>query len=191
MSRLTKQIRAKIVESASKGVFAIELKQIENRLQEIGDKLFWKHIIKPEQYAVVEKLPADFFVRLDQIACYLGAAGEKAKRRVIPMTEMRRFPAWAGMHSCPTITDIGLTREIEKIESEKGAVEANKKEIVQQIKAVVQSVSTVKRLLEVWPECEAFIPDEVRADNDGKQLPMILVANLNAAMLKAGAGVGQ
>jgi Nucleotide modification associated domain 5 len=50
--------------------------------------------------------------------------------------------------------------------------------------AVIESVTTVKRLLEVWPEVQDFLPEENAGPQGG--VPAVLVADLNSAFnLKA------
>jgi hypothetical protein len=50
--------------------------------------------------------------------------------------------------------------------------------------AVIENVTTVKRLLEIWPEVQDFLPEENAGPQGG--VPAVLVADLNSAFnLKA------
>ena len=64
-------------------------------------------------------------------------------------------------------TEKRLNDEIRKLENE--------------VRAIVNSVSTVKRLLEVWPECEALLPPETKKSQTPPP-PAKCVAELNALL---------
>lgn len=58
---------------------------------------------------------------------------------------------------------------------------AQKERVAAQSMAVLGSVSTVERLLEVWPTVKKFIPAEALEER-ARTLPAVLVANLNATI---------
>lgn len=184
MSRLTNDLRSDILNAATKNLFAAEFTALKEREKKIGDKVFFKHYAKPEQYAAMERLPAEFFSSGEEIRCWLN--GESA---VISMSESRRFPAF-GVNRRLDITDSALRAEWDKLEKERKALSDKKKELSDQINGVIASATTVKKLLEVWPESKPFIPDYAFATGGTKNLPAVMVANLNAAMVKAGVPVG-
>ena len=62
---------------------------------------------------------------------------------------------------------------VEELSSSSEAIEAN-------VKAVVYSVSTTKRLVEVWPEAAELIPSDIEVVRAA--LPAIDFANLNASI---------
>lgn len=49
---------------------------------------------------------------------------------------------------------------------------------MQQVRQVVDAVNTTKQLLEVWPEAEQFIPEDIR-DPSTITLPSVNIADLN------------
>jgi len=53
------------------------------------------------------------------------------------------------------------------------------KRYIQQVRQVVTAVNTTKQLLEVWPEAEQFIPDDIR-DPSTITLPSVNIADLNS-----------
>lgn len=53
------------------------------------------------------------------------------------------------------------------------------KRYIQQVRQVVNAVNTTKQLLEVWPEAEQFIPDDIR-DPSTITLPSVNIADLNS-----------
>lgn len=64
------------------------------------------------------------------------------------------------------------------------ALEAEINEVGNAIWAVLMSVTTVKRLLDAWPEVRPHIPDEALFDRD-RSLPTIVIADLNAKLAAA------
>lgn len=50
---------------------------------------------------------------------------------------------------------------------------------MQQVRQVVDAVNTTKQLLEVWPEAEQFIPEDIR-DPSTITLPSVNIADLNS-----------
>lgn len=46
------------------------------------------------------------------------------------------------------------------------------------IRAIIESVTTIKRLIEIWPEVVDFLPEEVSDPVSG--VPAVLIADLNA-----------
>lgn len=68
----------------------------------------------------------------------------------------------------------------EDISNKESALKEQKRELKVRAIAVIESVTTVKRLLEVWPEVHDFLPEE-NAGPSGN-LPTILIADLNTAL---------
>lgn len=98
---------------------------------------------------------------------------------------------WYGGNSVPIVAIIppdhpyllvqaeeqAASEEVLRLES---ALAELKRELHCRAVAVIDSVTTVKRLLEVWPEVHDFLPEE----NAGPvgNLPAVLVSDLNAAL---------
>lgn len=56
--------------------------------------------------------------------------------------------------------------------------ESDHSRYLQQVRQVVNAVNTTKQLLEVWPEAEQFIPEDIR-DPSTITLPSVNIADLN------------
>lgn len=57
--------------------------------------------------------------------------------------------------------------------------DADHSRYLQQVRQVVDAVNTTKQLLEVWPEAEQFIPEDIR-DPSTITLPSVNIADLNS-----------
>lgn len=180
MTKLTKEIREEIVSNASKSLFAKELEEFKKARADIGDRLFSKHIATPEQYALMEKLPAHFFSS-DQILSFRFNDGSVIS---LPLSGQKRMPAYVRL-SYPNINDPEIQEKYMNIEASFQSILKNRGELVEQIRKVVLSVNTVEKLLEVWPESRGFIPDYAFV-GPTKGVPALIVANLTAAMMQAG-----
>lgn len=180
MTKLTKEIRNEIVDNATRGLFIKELEEIKKVRTDLGDRLFSKHIATPEQYELMEKLPAHFFSS-DQTLSFRFNDGSVIS---LPLSGQKRMPAYVRL-SYPNINDPEIKKEFLSIEANFQSIVKNRGELVEQIRKVVLSVNTVEKLLEVWPESRGFIPEHAFIGNT-KNVPALIVANLTAAMIQAG-----
>ena len=81
----------------------------------------------------------------------------------------------------PTLTaDNPLVQKFLDAEKVVEELDSSAKSIKENVKAVVYSVSTTKRLVEVWPEAAELIPTDIEVVRAG--LPAIDFANLNASI---------
>lgn len=73
--------------------------------------------------------------------------------------------------------DSEFTIEFLAVESDYKALMAKREGIYLQVKAALDPFTTVKKLLEAWPEAEELLPDDI--DETKPQLPAILTKDLN------------
>lgn len=74
-------------------------------------------------------------------------------------------------------SDDPLTEQLYAIDADRETLGNDKTQITASVNAVLDSVTTDKRLVEVWPEAVAFIPAAERAASP--QLPALPIADLN------------
>ena len=70
-----------------------------------------------------------------------------------------------------------LTEQLYAIDHDAAALKSEREQLTMSLRAVLDSVTTDKRLVEVWPEAVAFIPVAERAASP--QLPALPIADLN------------
>ena len=73
-------------------------------------------------------------------------------------------------------------KDLKKYKEEEKAIKeykADHNRYLQQVRQVVEAVNTTKQLLEVWPEAEQFIPDDIK-DPSSITLPSVNIADLNS-----------
>lgn len=91
-------------------------------------------------------------------------------------------------HTCETVRKISpstytlladnpLVAEFHEIHNKQAEYDDKLSTLMNSVQAAVQKVTTVKKLLEVWPEAKELIPEEI--EKQVKQLPAIKTEDLN------------
>lgn len=75
------------------------------------------------------------------------------------------------------LSDNPLVAEFHEIHNKQAEYDDKLSTLMDSVRAAVQKVTTVKKLLEVWPEAKELIPEEV--EKQVKQLPAIKTEDLN------------
>ncbi|MGE1562171.1 Nmad5 family putative nucleotide modification protein [Pantoea septica] len=78
---------------------------------------------------------------------------------------------------CLFAADHEITKGFDAVFDEESKVEKRKDEIEKTVWAALNSVQTIKRLIEVWPESQELIPENV--DSVKASLPALKVEDLN------------
>ncbi|ALX77770.1 hypothetical protein OHJ75_004119 [Cronobacter sakazakii] len=193
--RLTTNIREKIARNAliKSGVFA-ELEEIaklkhqlalDARVYALGGK---KKVDKVDGLSSqinalceeLEKLGVSFYSRdVNSTSIYLTVSGRRlgwysygndsnGKEISLPTPEKDK---------CMFGAEHEITKRFDDICALQTKLEAKKKDIESNVWAALNSVTTVKRLIEVWPESKELLPTE--ADKPGSALPALRVDDLN------------
>lgn len=91
-----------------------------------------------------------------------------------PPSVYKRVPADGAV---TLLADDPLTEQLYDIDHDAAALKSEREQLTVSLWAVLDSVTTDKRLVEVWPEAVAFIPAAERAASP--QLPALPIADLN------------
>lgn len=78
---------------------------------------------------------------------------------------------------CLFDADHEITKRFDEVFAAEAKLEARRKDIESTVWAALNSVTTIKRLIEVWPESKELIPDGV--DTAKQTLPALKVEDLN------------
>lgn len=188
--RLTKDIKTAILNAALKKAGIPDREAaIRNRYAEWAEAVRVRYVT-PEAEAVIEAAR----VAISGIPKELGASLSLSRNKSIDYANVggqRREVYFCGAlkhsHSdptrkavvCPgygqvTITvDDPLTEHLYAIDHDAAALKSEREQLTVSLWAVLDSVTTDKRLVEVWPEAVAFIPAA------SPQLPALPIADLN------------
>lgn len=74
--------------------------------------------------------------------------------------------------------DNPLVQQFYDLEAEGETIEAKRAEVSSHVRGTLQQFTTVKKLLEAWPEAKELLPPAEA--NEARQLPVVQVADLNA-----------
>lgn len=185
MSRITKYDREQMVKAIAKHGFEKQLAQVDSELVALADK-FYTDIFGAAQKHI-KALPKGF--------CYSSSSfniNVNGQNRPLSMSENRSLP-YRASYSRETIAvyEDGhelvvelntLTNKKEKLVSERKAAERN-------ANAVFESVTTYKKLWQVWPESHEILKDFDVAPTE-PMLPSAPIKALNSALgLPSGAAI--
>lgn len=133
---------------------------------------------------LVAKLPkcvqSGSYVRYDNEIYNLNVAGLRVRAQFNGAESERNGFARASKitpNSYTLLADDPLTAEFHAIHEEQQALDKQRCDLTTNVSAAVQSVTTIKKLLEVWPEAAELIPEAVAP---AKQLPALQREDLNA-----------
>ena len=181
---LTEKLRQQITHEVVSAIFDErfeKLKMVESALfdkvlnQEIGEK----------NLKLMAELPAEYFVVRSIIYIQEPNANYNDRVALISHIGGRKAPGYlvhGGSIELPKTH--GLWKEIRAIIAEKKNAMDERKEATLQTRAILNSVKTVKKLIEVWPEVERFVPTV----EEEKALPAVQMETLNAMLAKASKG---
>lgn len=190
MTRLTNAIRDKIIKNATTKALTeanAKLEQLRNDFTTgllafaVGDKLEQLQGIQSQIETLIDSVPEQFkynsaseYVNKDRLL-RLNIAGLAVdwtldESHVFPYTSYRdRFAIPHGHELVNTWNEYEKQREF--VQSRTDTVQVN-------VKAMVYSATTVKKLIELWPECVELLPATI--DKPVVNLPSVKVEELNS-----------
>lgn len=146
-----------------------EIEAVEAQIDQLIDKL-------PETVRVRHT-----FVKRDFEIYRLNVAGLRVRAQFNGTESPRMYGFEVVYKIAPSdytlLADDPLTAEFHAIHDAQQAIEKQREEIEASVRAAVSSVTTVKKLLEIWPEASELIPETVTPT---KQLPALPREDLNA-----------
>lgn len=180
--KLTTSIRDKIIHNALKNAFAAEKAAIASDKTAFA-KMVYDHVIPVEHQEILSKVPVCYLNRGSSVSFRLRAPGASAYTRVNVSMGEERPQSHELFYNNIHIEDAAIDAAWSAIYERERQVENATSELREKISQVVWSVSTVKRLLEVWPEGKEFIPASATAT--AATLPAVVVTGLNEMLAKA------
>jgi hypothetical protein len=182
--RLTQGMKDEIINNMKRQLFKGRKDAVLKKKEQLGEEVY-HHIYSKDDRAMMENAPEGAFGYRTHLDVRFHGEGwyesiDLAKARPVFAREERssiKLPEGSPFKK----KYLAINAEGELIKDEMKALE-------QRANAIMASITTVKKLLEVWPEAEAYLPEEPpKVDN----LPAIPVASLNEmiAQLAAKANV--
>ncbi len=175
--KLTTWKKERIVKDVMKYKFSkvdLELTQLEDKFSmEVYNATYTK-----EERQLLSSLPENFVKLVDSISAniagcwsctaFYNSLGERRKVRVPAIFKTMTFDG----SSAIGLAGSQFTDKARDIRDEKGRVSAN-------IRAILNSVTTTKKLVEIWPEVLPFLNTTTHSSVPNRALPVIRVSELN------------
>ncbi|HCM30559.1 MAG TPA: hypothetical protein DIC32_01955 [Acinetobacter radioresistens] len=174
MSRLTKQLREKMLSTVLDHAFSEKQSQAKSELNVAAEALYMAH--HGEHLATLELLPSSFIYRSKGFDVSIGG-----QRHMIYFDE-NRIMTYESNHSRVAFEADhpeaqAFLRATDKVDD----VNKERRDMCREVNAVLESVHTFKKLWEVWPECKSLL--EKFEDKPAIAiLPAVQVHRLNAAL---------
>lgn len=183
-TRLTTTLRGEILAAAMKGAYDNVKAQIDDKMIEFSERVY-RSLVTEEQERAMGRLPHGFFNLSDTKSARIYPSDGTSSRRYtgLKFKKERRLPAFCSGYNDVTINDDAIHAAYLAIEKEYDALKEKREELRVQIAGVLESVNTVQKLLEVWPEAEPFIPEYVFVKKAA--LPALVTDALNDLLKQA------
>jgi len=180
--RLTNQLRTEIIDSAMVGAFKKEREANKQARIDLTGRVY-RRLVTEEQEKAMKKFPPGFFHSGSGTRyIYIGADDSKTNRFTLDFGTVSRMLPANCQHNF-TVIDAKINQQADKITEMDESIKNRTNELREKISQVVNSVGSVAKLLEVWPEAEPFIP--VASAPVKSNLPAVIVKDLMAALMSA------
>lgn len=174
MSRLTKQLREKMLETVLDHAFDVKQKQAKAELNAAAEALYMAH--HGEYLATLELLPSSFIYRSKSFDVSIGG-----QRHFISFDE-KRIMTYESNHSRVAFdADHSEAQAFLRANDKVDDVNKQRSNMHREVNAVLESVHTFKKLWEVWPECKSLL-EKFEDKPTIAILPAVQVHRLNAAL---------
>lgn len=178
MSRLTKQLREKMLETVLDHAFTAKQQAAERIKIVAGEKIYTD--IYGSHLIAMESLPKGILAKSRYI--YVAIAGQKhcvyfGESRLIGHKHSDRYGDNAKLY----VGDETVSQEFMKAVEAVDKLQSERKSMQREVNAVLESVQTFKKLWEVWPECKSLL-EKFEQKPAIAILPAVQVHRLNAAL---------
>lgn len=178
MSRLTKQLREKMLETVLDHAFTAK-EQAAYKAKIVAGEKVYTDIYGPHLIAM-ESLPKGFLSKTHYI--YIAIGGQKHKvdlteDRLIGRGHADRYGSGAKLY----VGDEVVAQEFLKAVEAVSDIQTERSNMHREVNAVLESVHTFKKLWEVWPECKSLL-EKFEDKPTIAILPAVQVHRLNAAL---------
>lgn len=171
---LTNAIRDTLRENIVNHTFNERVLANRERESALAEKIL-DHVIGDANLRLMKQLPKEFFVTKSTISLR-----SETKGFTLRLKDVRAIPAYIAHSRVELPLTHGFWKEIRAVDVEDDAILKEKAQLRSEINAVLQSVRSVPKLLEVWPDIEPFLPKFEEMAN----LPAVRVEDLNRKIKK-------
>lgn len=182
--KLTNDLRNKITHNIYIDKYKSKNDELQKQRRIVGTSII-KNAFGDGVYSEMKKLPEGFFVTTSAFTLNIDAHDHEV------LTNSLLCPSCYKYNPITTddrIEDKSIINARNQYRGEYKTIENEIKKhnewwntTKEEINKVLYSVNTTKQLLEIWPECEKYLPDYVK-NVDNTHLPMVQVTKLNTLL---------
>jgi hypothetical protein len=185
--KLSNHARDRIIENALRGAFDKETQAHKKRMVKLADQCY-RFVVTAAQEKQARLAPDDFLNLSNVTKIYFKDPVTGYNRDTVYETDLSRAVPFPGRGNYLNVNDDALHAEYRAIMEAKSNLDNKLGELKTSLKRTVYSTTSLKKLIEMWPEVEAFLPADLTAPK--AMLPALPVGDLNAALRNAGIKVG-
>lgn len=185
--KLNNTLRDEIVNNATADAFAAEGKQLQDDILLFSNKVYGQHITPESVEKLAKKLPDGYGLYIS----FIGVRFLQTNETYAPVKSMGltfdqpRLVQESMRYGGFGIVDADLFNEAIEFDKRKAAIAEAVDDLRTQVRGVVNSVTTVEKLLLAWPESKQFIPSYAFNSAAKTNLPAIVIEGLNNELEKA------
>jgi hypothetical protein len=185
--KLTNHIRDQIINNAMKGAFEKDEKALKSSLVKFADKCYRMNVSAAQEKAA--RQAPDEFLTLCNVASRILVKNDEGHTKFTEWSmDLSRTVPFPGNGTMIAVKSDAMVEEFRAIDAARTALSEKRYELRESLKRTVYSTGSLKKLLEMWPEVEGFLPDSLSAPKP--QLPALPVGDLNDALRAAGVKIG-
>ncbi|KVH64452.1 hypothetical protein WS89_03990 [Burkholderia sp. MSMB1072] len=185
--KLSNHVRDQIIANAMKGAFEKEKKAVAKQLQDLAMACYRSQVSEEEETAA-RRAPVEFLTMSNAVT--LNFRDENGSRIAyysnVDLPKIVPFKRGGGTFL--NISNKSLVAKRDAYQRAHDELEAKFDELRTSIRGMVYSATTVKKLLDIWPESVNFLPHNL--EKPAPALPAVIATDLNNALKKAGVKVG-
>ena len=186
--RLNNDMRKEIVDKIIGDRFLVHKKELIERRAKLATRLYNKRYSTKER-ALMDSLPKGYLPTDDDISATIagsyirynfnGVEYHDYSKKIKPI--MQRFP-YKHLSGCKIVIDANdpIAKAHAQIERSEQQIEEDERKLRNEVRGVLESCTTVGKLLTVWPEVEPFVKDI--APTPRTNVPAPYVADLNTKL---------
>lgn len=185
-AKLTKALREKIIENAVRGAYQGEDDAIDCR-RKAASLTLYRVVVTEEQEKLMKKLPHGFF-NLEEGQTRVHFLRDDGGRKASFDADFGngvRLPANCSGYSRIEVESSETEALFEAIENADNALREKRSSLRTQVSSVVNSASSIPRLIEIWPEGKQFIPEWALVSFQNPNVPAVITSALNSLLAQA------
>lgn len=180
-TRLSDEDRRQVVQNLLDHRFKIDREALSAQESDLGLKIY-RHVVSEEVEARIRKLPSGWVEYTNSVCAKVGSSYESfTLAKTVP-----KKADWGSWRACIAIVEARseLADEYQDLEAARSALRAKEEEASGAARSLLYKVSTLKRLLEVWPEVKPFTSHIAGQSerNKARELPVVQVETANALL---------